>query len=91
MRILKGTLLETRYSVLINSQSPLKPGPLEVISSKTYSEGQVTYMSDNLGVHRISNQDPNNVAVSLHRKSLRVWYVETELMGTSLYATECGS
>jgi cysteine dioxygenase len=32
----------------------------------TYSENQVTYMADTLGVHRISNPHPTEYAVSLH-------------------------
>jgi cysteine dioxygenase len=66
MKVLRGSLVETRYAW------PLDQGedcPLETISSKTYQENQVTYMSDKLGLHRISNPDPLNCAVSLHCKS----------------------
>ncbi|RZK68963.1 MAG: hypothetical protein EOO92_22530 [Pedobacter sp.] len=41
----------------------------QVISEKTYWADQVTYMSDKLGLHRISNPDKENYAVSLHRES----------------------
>ncbi|KAI7131656.1 hypothetical protein KC343_g17057, partial [Hortaea werneckii] len=31
-----------------------------------YQSGEVAYMSDNLGLHRIANPSENEVAVSLH-------------------------
>lgn len=39
-----------------------------MISAKVYEEGEVAYMADELGVHRISNPDGGRVAVSLHRE-----------------------
>lgn len=42
---------------------------MQIISEKTYQADQVTYMSDKLGLHRISNPDNENYAVSLHCKS----------------------
>lgn len=65
MRILKGTLQETRYET--PTEADLVPP--KTISKKTYPQGQVAYMADELGVHKISNPDPEQVAVSLHRKS----------------------
>lgn len=62
MKVLKGTLRETRYS-----HPEEKAGP-QVIQSKEYTEGQVTYMSDELGLHRIGNVSKTEDAVSLHRK-----------------------
>jgi cysteine dioxygenase len=66
MKILKGSLVETRYAWPLNQD---EDRPLETISNKTYHENEVTYMSDKLGLHRISNPDPLNHAVSLHCKS----------------------
>ncbi|CAI6333054.1 unnamed protein product [Periconia digitata] len=68
MKILKGKLTETRFewpTVALNKKE-LKP--LDVISEKTYGQDEVTYMSDKLGLHRISNPDPEDYAVSLHCK-----------------------
>jgi len=65
MKILKGTLKETRYAF----PSPEHEKP-QVIKETLYGEGMFTYMSDDLGLHKISNPDPDNVAVSLHRTSL---------------------
>lgn len=60
--------METRYAwptVQLN-QDPPEEHPLQPISEKTYRENEVTYMSDKLGLHRISNPDPEGYAVSLH-------------------------
>ena len=64
MKILKGSLKETRYD--FPQKAATAP---DVIKETIYEEGQVTYMSDELGLHKISNPDPDNVAVSLHRRS----------------------
>ncbi|RHZ59745.1 putative cysteine dioxygenase Cdo1 [Aspergillus thermomutatus] len=65
--ILKGSLQETLYTwpdqdKLQNGQSSSP----QIIKETTYTENQVTYMSDKLGLHKISNPDPHNPAVSLH-------------------------
>ncbi|KAF2860706.1 putative cysteine dioxygenase Cdo1 [Piedraia hortae CBS 480.64] len=46
--------------------SSSETGTLRVKRAKTYGEDEVTYMSDRLGLHRIRNEDPDDVAVSLH-------------------------
>jgi cysteine dioxygenase len=66
MKVLKGSLTETRYAWPTVNLNKSADRPLEALSSKTYKENEVTYMSDKLGLHRISNSDPNNYAVSLH-------------------------
>ncbi|KAF4252791.1 hypothetical protein KXW98_006665 [Aspergillus fumigatus] len=65
--VLKGSLQETLYTwpdqdKLRNGQ----PSSPQIIKKTTYTENQVTYMSDKLGLHKISNPDPHNPAVSLH-------------------------
>lgn len=67
MRILKGKLKETRYN-MPNEDAP--PAPPQIRGVKEYPAGKVAYMSDDLGVHKISNPDAENVAVSLHREFL---------------------
>ncbi|KAL4871555.1 hypothetical protein BDV12DRAFT_163961 [Aspergillus spectabilis] len=67
MKVLKGTLQETLYTW--PDQDKVEHGqssPPEVTKVTTYGEDQVTYMSDKLGLHKIHNPDPNNVAISLH-------------------------
>jgi len=67
MKVLQGSLKETLYSWpdrnLVNDGIP---SPLRVKKESLYRENHVTYMSDNLGLHKISNPDPDRVAVSLH-------------------------
>ncbi|KAE9374719.1 cysteine dioxygenase [Stipitochalara longipes BDJ] len=61
MKVLKGTLKETRFDFPRNNATALA-----VIKETLYQHGQVTYMADELGLHKISNPDPVNSAVSLH-------------------------
>ncbi|KAF4183137.1 hypothetical protein CNMCM8694_005125 [Aspergillus lentulus] len=65
--VLKGSLQETLYTW--PDQDKLQSGQSstpQIIKETTYTENQVTYMSDKLGLHKISNPDPYNPAVSLH-------------------------
>ncbi|RFU75227.1 cysteine dioxygenase [Trichoderma arundinaceum] len=62
MKILRGDLTETRYSF---PEKDEPEGPMTVVSEKTYRENQVTYMADELGLHRVSNRG-SDFAVSLH-------------------------
>jgi len=61
MKILRGSLTETRYDF----PSEGEHSPMRVKSEKQYHENEVAYMADELGVHRISNQG-SDFAVSLH-------------------------
>ncbi|KAF2403644.1 cysteine dioxygenase [Trichodelitschia bisporula] len=67
MKVLKGNLKETLYDFpdqkLVQKGTPSPP----VVKKETiFDENEVTYISDTIGLHRISNPDPNEVAVSLH-------------------------
>ena len=69
-KILKGSLKETLYSW--PDQEKVEHGqvsPPQETKQTIYDENQVTYMSDELGLHKISNPDPDNFAISLHRMS----------------------
>lgn len=66
MKVLKGSLKETRYAW--PDKDTLKPP--EVVQEQVFGTDEVTYMSDTLGLHTISNPDPENIAVSLHCKLL---------------------
>ncbi|KAI9870620.1 MAG: Cysteine dioxygenase, partial [Pleopsidium flavum] len=67
MKVLKGSLMETLYNWPDrNVVNDGRPSPLNVKKETVYTENEVTYMSDNLGLHKISNPDPENIAVSLH-------------------------
>lgn len=63
MKILKGSLTETRYAFPQQGHDH----PLDIISETTHSENEVVYMADELGLHRMSNKG-GDFAVSLHCK-----------------------
>lgn len=69
MKILKGSLTETRYAWPTIDLNNSEDRHMQVITEKTYEVDQVAYMSDKLGLHRISNPDKENYAVSLHCES----------------------
>jgi cysteine dioxygenase len=67
MKVLRGTLLETRYSMPKPNAESETPLPPKVIKNTLYTADEVTYMADDLGLHKISNPNVDDVAVSLHR------------------------
>lgn len=66
MKVLKGSLKEIRYKYPLDG---ITSQP-QVIMENAYDSNQVTYMADELGLHKISNPDAENVAVSLHLYTL---------------------
>ncbi|KMU79559.1 cysteine dioxygenase type 1 [Coccidioides immitis RMSCC 3703] len=67
MKILKGSLKETLYDWPDQEKTDAgEPAPMKVTRERVYGENQVTYMSDKLGLHKITNPDPNEYAISLH-------------------------
>lgn len=79
MKILKGSLTETRYAWPTVDRNKGEDSPLQIMSSKTFQENQVTYMSDKLGLHRISNPNADDYAVSLHCESCLLLIVDIVL------------
>ncbi|EEP77177.1 cysteine dioxygenase [Uncinocarpus reesii 1704] len=68
MKILKGSLQETLYDWPDQERTETgEASPMKVTRQRVYGENQVTYMSDKLGLHKITNPDPNDFAISLHR------------------------
>lgn len=61
MKVLRGTLEETRYGFPKNAKTPPK-----AIKETFFQENQVTYISDEFGIHKVTNPDLENIAVSLH-------------------------
>jgi cysteine dioxygenase len=70
MKILKGSLRETLYTLpgCTTKQAPTKGVPTapHVVKETIYGENEVTYISDKIGLHKISNPSNDEVAVSLH-------------------------
>ena len=63
MKILKGSLTETRYGFPDGD----KEKPMEMTSERVLKDNAVAYMADGLGLHCMSNQTSDFV-VSLHRR-----------------------
>ncbi len=57
---MSGTLVETIYSVHPETEE------IREEFATTYKPGQVSFMSDELGLHKISNGSSDTGAVSLH-------------------------
>lgn len=67
MKILKGNLIETLYNMPIeNDQEAGTRTPPKVVKETTYRRNEVTYISDDIGLHKISNPSTTETAVSLH-------------------------
>jgi len=63
MKVLKGCLREKRYNF---PKSPEPKAPLVQTSDLKFGLNEVSYMSDQLGLHEISNTSLTDYAVSLH-------------------------
>ncbi|KAL4894968.1 RmlC-like cupin domain-containing protein [Aspergillus ambiguus] len=64
MKVLAGRLRETVYHAP-KSESD-SPGPLRIKSENEYYTNEVTYIADNIGLHRVDNPSSDQIAVSLH-------------------------
>lgn len=60
MKILKGSLKETLYSTPGADKKP------SLVRSTTYKDNEVTYISDQIGLHKIENASETEVSISLH-------------------------
>lgn len=63
MKILKGSLTESRYEFPDGD----KEQPMQLKSEKALANNAVAYMADELGLHSVSNRG-SDYAVSLHRR-----------------------
>lgn len=66
MKILKGSLTETIYDWPCRSPGKLQTAAPKIRERTTYATNEVTYMSDKLGLHTVSNPLQDEFAVSLH-------------------------
>ncbi|KAH8705217.1 RmlC-like cupin domain-containing protein [Talaromyces proteolyticus] len=64
MKVLAGELTETVYHS--PEESSGKEKPLVVKSETRHGINDVTYISDDIGLHRVHNPSTNQIAVSLH-------------------------
>jgi cysteine dioxygenase len=76
MKVLAGELVETVYEN--PDQEAPKTSPLVVKSENRHQTNDVTYISDDIGLHRVHNPSTDQIAVSLHctfSQKLNVWGV----------------
>jgi cysteine dioxygenase len=65
MKILKGNLTETIYHKPESGDNSVHP--MEIKKETVYNPDEVTYISDQIGLHRVFNPNPVEPAMSLHR------------------------
>lgn len=88
MKILKGTLTETRFEFPTEGE---EKKPMTMIAQRQYKEDTVAYMADELGLHRVTNEG-SDFAVSLHRKmlhSLEILISKLTIVPCSVHAPQC--
>lgn len=86
MKILRGSLTETRYDFPGDSE----PKEMKMKSQSVHEENSVAYMADELGLHRVTNEG-SDFAVSLHcRFSHCMISPRYLLIFLSIYAAKCG-
>jgi len=73
MRMLTGTLIETRWHVSYSKDQdqgceglPFKEEHLTKLSDRTYKCGDVFYINNSLGLHSVYNPSTDQPAISLH-------------------------
>ncbi len=77
MKVLKGQLTENLYSVPPENENDLNDSnhnhdvgcgnrPCKIERQTKIKANDVAYISDKIGLHRIANESPNEIAVSLH-------------------------
>ncbi len=68
MKILKGSLRETLYKIPTSTSSPTSVSTTAPATTKetVYHTNEVTYISDQIGLHKIANASNTEMAVSLH-------------------------
>ena len=67
MKILKGSLKETTYKMpLASDKNSGTTTPPEATQETIYKTDEVTYISDQIGLHKIANASDTEIAVSLH-------------------------
>lgn len=62
VKCLQGKIVETRYAWPTDEQNE----PMNVLSRNELAKGEVTYINDSLGLHRVENPSHTEGAVTLH-------------------------
>lgn len=82
MQVCRGQVQECRYEYRqSSSKAQTESRSLECIHDETYTEGQLAYIADSLGYHKVGNPNATAPAVTMHLyvppiKSCKIWMSE---------------
>jgi cysteine dioxygenase len=68
MKCIQGTLIETKYAWPKDDdeEDENKEHPMHLISRTVLKEGEVAYINDSIGLHRVENPSHTDTAITLH-------------------------
>lgn len=66
MKCIQGSLLETKYAWPKDQQEENEDHPMEILTRTELKEGDVAYINDSIGLHRVENPSHTNTAITLH-------------------------
>jgi len=86
LKVIQGTIRECRYSE-----------DMKCISDQTFGEGEIAYITDNMGYHKIGNPTADQSAISLHLyappiQQCRIWRhtdKETDANDNGMICQQC--
>jgi cysteine dioxygenase len=61
MKCIQGKLIETKYAWPKDDEEPM-----HMISRTELKEGEVAYINDSIGLHRVENPSHTDTAITLH-------------------------
>lgn len=84
MKVVHGSLKETLY------EKPASDAATSLRKTKEtdYRAGEVTHITDQIGLHEVQNEGPEEIAVSLHCMSVQDTATSNPDVD-SIYATKC--
>jgi len=66
MKCIQGKLIETKYAWPTDDENENHEEPMHMISRTELKEGEVTYINDSIGLHRVENPSHTDTAITLH-------------------------
>ncbi len=66
MKCIQGSLIETKYAWPKDDENENNEEPMHILSRTELKEGQVTYINDSIGLHRVENPSHTDTAITLH-------------------------
>lgn len=66
MKCIQGRLMETKYAWPKDSSPENDDHPMEILTRTELKEGDVAYINDSIGLHRVENPSHTDTAITLH-------------------------